>query len=400
MKLPRKFLVVLSIVAMACFACSDDAPGDDDGWNVGEDAGPDATSPDTSMPDTSMPDTSMPDTSMPDTDQPDAGPVDFDISFELVNESGRSVYAYPPAYGANLCSSNGYWLTLEDDDGGARMAQQCDLCECGKEDECGVCMVDCPGPLTREQAKLATGDQKVVSWDGRTWSRQASTYPDTDFCDAPQPRTGETLDATFCWGTDFDDGASEVTDVHCQTVDVELDPQRPNQVIRVLVPPPDPEPITFRMINGTDGDLYANTNTPNDSFYCSQPWYTVGDGDSTFQFEKSCGVCDCAELEQDPDAECEVACPASCAQPDADALRLGPGEERSHQWDGSIWTNEQDVSNTCQRHTVPPTNDLVATFCYADELAGTSESRYIDQTTCVDVAFDRLTDDEVVFRIE
>ncbi len=385
-------------LAFALVACSDDASqSNNGGWNInnGTDAGADAeadTAADTAN-DTGEPDIGL-DTGEDSGWSYDGGTANNEVVFELKNESGRPIYAHQQVAGMPCAYGDSHWLSVNQSDGSnARLADDCSICNCDEAEDCAVCAYDCPGPPTREWTELGDDESRSYRWDGRIWQTNA------EGCEAPHLAVDQTLEAEFCWGTGFDDTSSAMTGYRCTTVDFEL--TGAYQVVEVVVPERDTHDITFRMINDTGKDLYANPDGAARSFRCYGSWYSVGDGDEAYTLAPSCGICDCGVVEQNPGEQCSEPCPAvACAAPNEEAFRFPDGAELVDTWSGTIVEHDEVAGQTCERQTLPPLDELVATFCFAEEVEDYGSHTSLGPTTCEQISFDRLADDEVVLRLQ
>lgn len=379
-------LLVAALAAFSLLACSDDGSGGGGGgWDIGTgedggvDAGPDAVG-----------DTGE------DGGGSDAGIEDYQVTFELKNDSGRSAYAYWSVAATSPCSGFGdqNWLSVRRDGQAVQMADDCSICNCDQTNNCAVCAMDCPGPPTASSAELPSGQSRRFEWDGRVWSTTSQG------CESPELAAGETFEAEICYGMQFDDEAREIVDERCQTIDVTLD--RPTQTVRVTIPAPETHDITFRMVNETGHDLYAYPGEATASYSCYGAWYSVGDGSTTYTLNSPCGLCECSQIEQNPDEQCVEACPAAmpCPAPTQEALRWSAGETKTDIWNGTITVEDQVANQSCERHVAPPVDQLVASFCWSESVVEQNGYADLGELNCQDVTFDRLADDVVEFRVQ
>jgi hypothetical protein len=382
-------ICVFICAALCCvgLACSDDAQqANNDGWDIGhEDAGKDAG------------EDAHADTGRDGGDDGgghDGGTINYEVVFELVNESGGTVYAHDQIAGMPCAFGDNHWLSVNRNGvSWMRLSDGCHVCNCDEPDDCAVCAYDCPGQPMREWTELADGEARRFTWDGRIWETTE------EGCEMPELAVGQPLEAEFCWGTGFDDENYAITGSRCLPVDFELEPG--GQVVRVVIPERETHDITFRMINETGKDLYANPDGATQEYGCYGSWYTVGNGDETYTLMSSCGLCDCSTVEQNPDEMCHEPCPdIACPAPTEEAYRFAAGEELSDTWSGKLWAPDQVGDQACERQTAPPQNELVATFCYAEEVVDGGGYASLGPTTCQQVSFDRLADDEVVLRLQ
>ena len=369
-------ICVAGVLAVGLLACSDDHRNrDNGGWDLGThaDTGPDADA--------------------------QTGAQGYKVTFELKNESGRTIYANPWVEKLGPCAyGQEYWLSIQRDGEAVRPASDCTFCTCAElqADECVVCAVDCWRP-DASRFPLASGESRQLVWDGRDWQTNEQN------CVSPKVLEGETLNATICYGTELtdDEMGAHLTNPTCQTLAFALD--QPEQTVRVVVPAPDPHPITIRMINDSGHELYAWpgewSESGNPTGY--GPWFRIGDGSSHYDLRPRCELCECSELEQDPGAICDEVCPDILSVEPWIADQIWPaGEARIGDWDGSISISDRVAGRSCNRQVVPPVDALVAQFCWSETLNRWDEfTGVLGELTCKDVDFGR-TDDRVEWRVQ
>ncbi len=390
------------LLPVGCF--SDDSQS---GWDIGTravDSGSDAAAdPDTDDSPNDAAEDADAGEDAGDGGEPDGGTQNYEITFELENRSGQPVHAYRHVAPREICTSQDYyWLTIEGSSGPVRPFDDCAFCECG-EQSCGICDIACPEPPNEQNTLLAADETRSFVWDARHWAVNHD-----EMCEESVLLEGESLEATMCWGSGVDEQVAQLTDERCVTVDVDITPDRPRQVVRVVIPDEEPSPeVTFRMSNASDRDLYAEplgaTEGGDFSPPCEDFWYTVGDGTETFSLRTTCGQCTCDSLRNS--GSCDGACPGVvCPSPSAEDFSLAPGEERMDPWDGKIAVQGEVDGTDCIEMVDPPTDDLEATICHAQTLVSdTGEPPgppSLGTTTCSTVEFNRMTADEVVLRIE
>ncbi len=381
-------LVIGALAACTLAACGGQSNGAGGGWKIGNDTGADAGAdggghiePDTGV----------------DTGTDGGHAHSYQVNFELQNDSGRAVYASPQVSGLFGCGPIGQdWLTVKYHNSSIKLRDTCDVCNCDDAQPCAICeMAGCAAP-TADGSRLDDGQSRTFQWDAYAWIQRQQENQQMA-CEEPQSLAGKTVQAEFCYGTGFDDTTRKITGTHCQSVDVSLD--QPSQTVRVTVPPPPPHDITFRLVNDTGHDVYINPGTPTSDIPCGGSWYSVGDGSQDFTLRATCGVCACSEIEQNPGQQCMQECP-SCPVVMGDAQHVLPGEVRSDTWDGTIVVRDTVAGQQCQRQSVPPTNQLHATFCWSDQLDQHDGWASVHNPQCEDVAFDRQTDHTVEFHIQ
>ena len=129
----------------------------------------------------------------------------------------------------------------------------------------------------------------------------------------------------------------------------------------------------------------------------------LGDGEETYSVRNPCsGYCKCDLVEQNPEEQCGVTCAAeACAPPSRETFVWPAGSELVDAWDGTITVQGEVAGQICDRQIVPPTDELVAEFCWSDEVdVDESGAAMLSNETCEAVPFDRLTDRVVEHRVQ
>jgi hypothetical protein len=387
------FRLAVIALALSTAACVQHVDQDNNGWDVGSDSGEDAgtdTENDTTT-DTEA-DTAT-DTGGDTEDGGDTG-ENYNVTFELVNNSGRPLYAAPAVFGANTCYGDSQpWLRVTQDGEYFGLADDSCIANCDTDDGPIACDLDCAIP-TREQYRLGDGENRRYEWDATAWKIR-------DGCEVSESMVGETLTADFCYGAEFADDSARLLDQTCQTVEFTVD--QPSQTVRVEIEPLEPNEVTFRMVNATGQDLYAHPGTPTQAYRCYGSWYTLGTGQRTLTPVSGCdGICTCEQVEQNPGEQCTTACPAlaPCPAPTREALLFEAGTTLSDTWDGLVTFDDEVAGQTCRRRVPPMVDDLVATFCYARDIDEGNGYAQLQTPICTDIEFERATDEIVEFRIE
>lgn len=377
-------LFVASLCALA--GCQDDTGG----WDVGDDAGHPADGGDA---DAGGGGEDAGDRGEDAGDGgEDAGTPEFDIEFELENRSGRMLYVSEGVAGQDSCVQGAPWVAPN---GGARFEDRCTICNCA-EDDCPACTAPCPRGEV-EDAEFDDGESRTYRWNGELWTTDTD-----DECEESHVPVGESLSAEFCWAESFDDETGGLEDSTCETIEFTLDPEQPDQTIRHVIDDGTEDPgVDFRMVNETDRDLYAEPNGATEGGQyvpaCKDFWYEVSDGDDIFDLKVDCEECSCNDVDN---GECSSECTGAACQRSEGQFLLEAGSERADEWDGSIGVDDEKDGVSCRTLTEPPTDDLEATFCYGDELTSSGGEPRVEEPTCETLNFNRLRDDEVVFRID
>jgi hypothetical protein len=370
-------IILLLVLALAASTACTQPVDHDDGWEVGDDLQPD-TGADIGQ-----------DTGSNDAD---ATSDAYQVNFELVNNSGRPLYATPRLN--NSCfGGGGSWLHVQH--GGMRVGLPESNCSsnCETDDGPVVCDTSCIYP-TREQYRLGDGEVRRYEWDATAWTYRGS-------CETSESMVGETLTAKFCYRGVFTDDSAQPLSRTCQTVEFTVD--RPSQIVRVEIEPLQPNEVNFRMVNETGKDLYAQPSGLTTRHRCYEPWYTLSADERTVTPVRGCNsTCSCDQVEQSLGEQCNPSCPSrgACQAPTADVLLFKAGSERIDTWDGLMVTDDSVDNQRCERRVVPLADELTATMCYAEELdRGNGSARLIDPT-CKDITFERTTGEAVELRLE
>ena len=394
-------LLRLSIIALALTtaACVQHTDQDNNGWDVGDDTGSDTrtdtesdtgqdTTTDTGQDTTT--DTGQDTTSDAGSDAGDTGQT-HSIEFELVNNSGRPLYASPTAFGLNTCFGQP-WLRVQHEGDGIGLEDDPCLANCGSEDDPIACDLDCAIP-TREQYRFGDGEVRSYTWDANAWKTR-------DTCEISESMAGETLTAEFCYGGEFTHNSAQLLAETCQTVEFAVD--QPSQTVRVEIEPLQPREVTFQMVNETGNDVYALPGGASAGRTCYGAWNSIGDGQRTFTPRSPCsGHCTCDMVEQNPGEQCNIACPAApCPAPTTNTVRLVDGDKRTDVWDGLITIQDEVADQTCERRVVPLKRELTATFCYAETVVGQDGFSHLGPQTCRDFTFDRTTTDMIEWKLQ
>lgn len=367
--------------------------GEQDAADVGADAAVDAQDVQVEDADAAPDDVQMGDADAGSGDA-DAGPTDFEVVFELRNESGRPLYTPKVVRGDISCDTQ-YWVDVSR--AGQPVGIKDNTCVSNCEDGTPpiACDIRCEAP-TASDYLLADGDSRRVVWDAQAW-----VLEDEGRCESPREFTGEALRAEFCYASSFDLSRGGLIGVVCEEVEFSLD--RPSQVVEVVVGERAPNEVTFRMINETGRDLYAHTGSPQAIYDCYGDWYSVQGPDAPLSLVAGCdGRCGCDEVAQNPGEVCRVPCPSivPCAAPTAEAYAFPAGSAREDIWDGGVPIDDEVDGQSCRRRVAPLVDDLVATFCYAERVDDGAGYAELVDPICQDVRFSRVTNDVVELRIQ
>lgn len=332
----------------------------------------------------------------------DASPVldNYKVTFELVNNSGLPIFAYRTVTSVSPCHNEpDDWLTISRQSGGyMSISRDCALCECD-ETSCAVCDVMCLESPTALTAKLEQGEMRQFEWDGRAWKSKIDTG---QRCQFPELLGGETLKATFCYGSNFEEdpraqspGAGFIVHPACETLEFTLN--QAEQTVRLVVPPQ----LTIRMINDSGRDLYASPDAVSSTDAvpsCYDSWFKLGDGTSLYNLSPPCDQCECAYLaSSNPNHTiCDSRCSLVDCQPPQIAHQLWPaGEARVATWNRTIATESEVLEQTCNTQIVAPAGTHIARFCWSESIHPTSdEGGMLGEVICEEVVFEH--DDEVV----
>jgi hypothetical protein len=390
-KITRILVVALACTALA--ACTEhvDQSGNN-GWDVEDDTGGDAgtdTVDDTGSDTGEDASTDTGEDTSADTGG-DTG-VSANVTFELVNNSGRPLYASPGAFGLNTCYGHP-WLRVQHAGEHLGLADDSCIANCDSEDDPIACDLDCAVP-TREQYRFGDGEIRRYAWDATAWTIQ-------DGCEVSESMIGETLTAEFCYGGAFTNDSAQLLSRRCETVEFTVD--EGDQTVRVEIEPLQPKQVTFQMVNETGKDLYAFPGGASVGRNCYGSWNSIGDSERTFTPYRYCtGLCSCDMVEQNPGEQCNVACPAvACPAPTEEVLILPSGEKRVDNWDGLITIQDEVASQTCERRVVPLADELTTTFCYAETIDDQNGYAQLGPRTCKDFTFERTTTDVIEWKLQ
>ena len=386
-------ILVVALACTALAACTEHVDQDNNGWDVGDDTGTDAAN-DTGNDTGNDTDNDTGSDTGTDTGSDTGGDTgeNYNVTFELVNNSGRPLYAAPAAYGANTCYGQP-WLRVQHDGEPIGLVDDTCIANCDSDDGPIACDLDCAIP-TREENRFGDGETRSYQWDARAWKGG-------DSCEYSESMAGETLTAEFCYGGAYADNSARILSETCQTVEFTVD--QPSQTVRVEIAPLEPNEVTFQMINETGKDVYALPGGASSGRTCYGAWNAIGDGERTFTPRVACsGLCSCDVIEQNPNEQCATVCPAAapCPAPTEEALLLPNGDMRVDNWDGLITINDEVHDQTCERRVVPLAEELTATFCYAETINEQPGYAELGPQTCKDFTFDRDDADVIEWRVQ
>lgn len=284
----------------------------------------------------------------------DEEPSRFSTEFRLVNVGSSSIYL-----------GESRMVTVLAD--GEPIAQGCST-QSDPSDEPGV---------SATRIEIRPGDEQSMTKFGEL-------DPDDD-CTSYGEHAGETLEAEFCWFTNFEGvGVTQSTprDRVCQTTSFvvgEVDTVT-FEVDSTIEPTAGTMPIAIE--NGTEGSIYVQTarNCAGD------PYYEVTFGDEVVFPTRVCGVCDCSE------SPCGIGCDAACEMDSV--AEIASGSERIVDMP-LVYPRRYDTDqNQCTQQQFVPHGPLVATICHGTTVEEANEGAQVTDEVCEDLEF-TLDDDEV-----